>query len=92
MSDIPNDDVIRTKISRKNTGHDVYHDEGKVLECRLNVKTTRKIESFLNVKFVEQTCTHSNKVVVLGKYKVHGGNMSTCVIDVIPARSKKICR
>ena len=91
MSEIPNDDVIRTNFSTNYTGQDVYHGEGKVLECRLNVTSTMRNANLMYVKFVEQTCTHTNKIVVLGKYKVFEGNMSTCVIDVIPAPSNKIC-
>ena len=91
MSDITDDEVTRTNISRINTGHDVCRNEDKALECRLQVTSTITNAKFLRVKFVEQTCTHRNKIVVLGNVKNMLGNMSMCVTDVVPAPSKEIC-
>ena len=65
-SDVTTDDVIARNITTPHSGHDVNSDEENEHRCRLRVTPAEEL-AILHVKFVEQTCTKENKVVLRGK-------------------------
>ena len=92
-SDDRNGEVIRRNISSLHADHGVNRNKDEAQECRLQSTATEK--RFTHVMFVEQTCTHSNKVVLRGKRMLVAGNFSTLALIVglvvkRPPRERKI--
>ena len=65
------------------TNRDNDSEEKVVHECRLQVTSVERQEmlhvELLHVEFIHQTCTHGNKIVLLGKYDRadwNGSNLS----------------